>query len=176
MNLLHWFPFCVYLLFGIVLTIDSFSRYHHFGERLTILGFLFYFVVILRLCLTPVSFSFLSASRNLSYWHGVPYNLVPFQQLDMEWFLNIVMTIPLGVFLYLLNRKSSFIVILCLIFLFTFFIEGNQFVCDFLFNIGRVADIDDIITNTLGGLIGFYIMKVLDKGPINKIFHPFFLS
>lgn len=117
MNLLHWFPFCVYLLFGIVLTIDSFSRYHHFGERLTILGFLFYFVVILRLCLTPVSFSFLSASRNLSYWHGVPYNLVPFQQLDMEWFLNIVMTIPLGIFLYLLNRKSSFIVILCLSFL-----------------------------------------------------------
>ncbi|MBU9695728.1 VanZ family protein [Limosilactobacillus portuensis] len=60
--------------------------------------------------------------------------------------------------------------------MFSFFIEGNQFVCDFLFHIGRVADIDDIITNTIGGIVGFYGLKLLDRGFIDKIIHPFFLS
>lgn len=174
--MLHWFPFCVYLLIAIVLTIDAFSRYRQFGKRITLLASLFYFVVILRLCLTPVIFSFITADRNLHYFHGVPYNILPFQQLDLEWFLNIVMTIPLGILLYLLNRKYSLTTATCLSFLFSLFIETNQFVCDYLFHIGRVADIDDIITNTIGGLIGFFVIKLLDRGLIHKIIKPFLLS
>ena len=176
MNLLHWFPFCDYFVIALVLAINFSSRYQQFSKRLTIFAFLCYFVIILRLCLTPVTFSFITANCNLRYFHGVPYNLLPFQQLDFEWFLNIIMTIPLGILLYLVNRKSSFITILILSFLFSFFIEGNQFVCDFLFHIGRVADIDDIITNTIGGIVGFYGLKLLDRGFIDKIIHPFFLS
>lgn len=176
MKLLHWFPFSVYFTIALVLTITACSSYQQFGKRLTIFAFFCYFIIILRLCLTPVTFSFLTASRNLRYFHGVPYNLLPFQQLDLEWFLNIVMTIPLGFLIYLWRRKSSFIAILGLSLMFSLFIEGNQFVCDFLFHIGRVADIDDVITNTLGGIIGFYGLKLLDRGFIDKIIHPFFLS
>lgn len=176
MKLLHWLPFCGYSLVAVALSINAFSHYQHFGKRLTILASLCYFIIILRLCLTPVTFSFLTANRNLHYFHGVPYNLLPFQQLDLEWFLNVIMTIPFGILLYLISHKSSFITVLGLSFLFSFFIEGNQFVCDFLFQIGRVADIDDIITNTLGGTIGFYVLKLLNRGVINKIIAPFFLS
>ncbi|WP_251575041.1 VanZ family protein [Limosilactobacillus agrestimuris] len=174
--MLHWLPFCTYLVVAIIITIDAFSRYRQFGKCLTVFACFCYFVIILRLCLTPISFSFISADRNLRYFHGVPYNLIPFQQLDLEWFLNIIMTIPLGILLYLIGRKSPFVVILCLSLLSSFFIEGNQFVCDFLFQIDRVADIDDIITNTLGGIIGFYGLKLFDRGVIDKIIQPFFLS
>lgn len=172
----HWFPFCVYLVIALVLTFNAFSRYQQFGKRLTIVAFLCYFVIILRLCLTPVTFSFLTANRNLRYFHGVPYNLIPFQQLDLEWFLNVIMTIPLGIILYLIGRKNQLVTVFFLSLLFSLFIEGNQFVCDFLFHIGRVADIDDLVTNTLGGIIGFYSLKLLDRGVIHKIINPFFLS
>lgn len=174
--MIHWIPFCVYLLISGGILASSFSRHPQFSQRLTLLATFCYFVIILRLCLTPVKFSFITANRNLRYFHGVPYNLLPFQQVDLEWWLNVVMTLPLGILLYLISRKSPFIKVLCISFLFSFFIEGNQFVCDFLFHIGRVADIDDIISNTLGGILGFYAMKLIDHGLINKIFHPFFLS
>ncbi|WP_366017771.1 VanZ family protein [Limosilactobacillus sp.] len=174
--MLHWFPFCVYLVIALILAFNAFSRYQQFGKRLTIIAFLCYFVIILRLCLTPVTFSFLTANRNLRYFHGVPYNLIPFQQLDLEWLLNVIMTIPLGIILYLIGRKNQLVTVFFLSLLFSLFIEGNQFVCDFLFHIGRVADIDDLITNTLGGIIGFYSLKLLDRGVIHKIINPFFLS
>jgi glycopeptide antibiotics resistance protein len=164
------------LVIALILAFNAFSRYQQFGKRLTIIAFLCYFVIILRLCLTPVTFSFLTANRNLRYFHGVPYNLIPFQQLDLEWLLNVIMTIPLGIILYLIGRKNQLVTVFFLSLLFSLFIEGNQFVCDFLFHIGRVADIDDLITNTLGGIIGFYSLKLLDRGVIHKIINPFFLS
>jgi len=38
-------------------------------------------------------------------------------------------------------------------------IEITQLVC----NLGRIASIDDLITNTLGAVIGFYIAKIIIK-------------
>lgn len=69
---------------------------------------------------------------------------------------NIIMFIPYGFFVsYFLNLKkplSNFILVL----LISCSIEVTQLI------IGRVFDIDDIILNVLGGMIGFYIYKSLD--------------
>lgn len=69
---------------------------------------------------------------------------------------NIIMFIPYGFFVsYFLNLKkplSNFILVL----LVSCSIEVTQLI------IGRVFDIDDIILNVLGGMIGFYVYKSLD--------------
>ena len=69
---------------------------------------------------------------------------------------NIILFLPYGFFasyyLDLKNKKS----ILLLSILVSVSIETTQQI------IGRVFDIDDIILNTLGGLIGFYIYRSLD--------------
>ena len=69
---------------------------------------------------------------------------------------NIVMFIPYGFFVsYFLNLKkpiSNFLLVL----LVSSSIEVIQLI------IGRVFDIDDIILNSLGGMIGFYIYRSLD--------------
>lgn len=77
---------------------------------------------------------------------------------------NIVLFIPYGFFssYYLNNKKMSRNIFLCLIATFT--IETIQYY------IGRVFDIDDIILNVIGGLIGylFYIALMAIKERLPK--------
>lgn len=69
---------------------------------------------------------------------------------------NIILFMPYGFFIsYYLDLKKLRSALL-LTFLVSFSIETTQLL------IGRVFDIDDIILNLLGGLIGFYIYKLLD--------------
>lgn len=86
------------------------------------------------------------------------------------------MTLPFGVYLYLLNPHLSFENAGLAGFLFSLFIEGNQFIGDFFFHLGRLADIDDLITNTLGTLIGFAVMIILDQTVLHKLFRHFMLN
>ncbi len=68
---------------------------------------------------------------------------------------NIIMFVPYGFFVsYYLNLKkpkSAFFLVL----LVSFAIETTQLL------IGRVFDIDDIILNVLGGMIGYLIYKII---------------
>ncbi len=69
---------------------------------------------------------------------------------------NIIMFIPYGFFVsYFLNLKKPLSGCL-LVMLVSVSIEVTQLI------IGRVFDIDDIILNSLGGMIGFYAYRSLD--------------
>lgn len=71
---------------------------------------------------------------------------------------NIVLFLPLGVYITLLNPSKKISVNMCLIALTSVIVEIIQF----LFKVG-VTDIDDVILNTVGGLTGILIFKVLYK-------------
>lgn len=107
-----------------------------------------------------------------SDWVGV--NLVPFDTIKDYLFLfaygymgtatinligNIIVLVPLGVLLVLLNKNITFIKILMIGFGTTLAIETTQLVLSMSGWLSRSFDIDDIILNTLGVLIGFIIMK-----------------
>lgn len=77
---------------------------------------------------------------------------------------NIILFMPYGFFnAYYLKLKSPY-TILGLSFLVSITIESTQLL------IGRVFDIDDIILNIIGGIIGFYIYHTLIK--INSYLPP----
>ena len=70
---------------------------------------------------------------------------------------NIIIFIPLGIFIPIVFIKLRKVYKTALIlFLVTFSIEFFQYF------IGRLSDIDDIITNLLGGIIGYGIFKVFN--------------
>lgn len=72
---------------------------------------------------------------------------------------NIALLLPLGIFLPLLYKKANNIVIAgATIILSTVSIEVLQ-----IFTSSRIGDIDDIIFNTIGGIIGFLIYKIAIK-------------
>ena len=69
------------------------------------------------------------------------------------------MFIPLGILLPLVfeNKKWNFKSVLYVAFVMTFAIETSQ-----LFT-GRISDINDIISNTMGGLVGYSIYMLINK-------------
>lgn len=174
----HWIPFIVYFAILLVILVRShvWGKAPRFGQRITIISLLIYLVAILWLCLTPATFQIESAPKILFYFHGIPFNVIPLQGFSPEFFLNIVMTLPFGVFIYLINPQTPFERASLAGFLLSAFIECNQFIGDFLFQIGRFADIDDLITNTLGTMIGFAIMIILDQTSFHKLLQYFMLK
>ena len=102
-----------------------------------------------------------------------PINLVPF--IDVinkrgdhlrQIILNIIMTIPFGFFLPLVGKKMNLIKTVLITTAFSISIEFLQ-----LFSIAyRATDITDVITNTLGGLIGYCPYKVLNSKVLNSLF------
>lgn len=70
---------------------------------------------------------------------------------------NVLMFLPYGFFLHYFIRKSSDKLAFLLITILSFTIEFTQ-LC-----IGRVFDVDDIILNILGGMIGFYFFYYLNS-------------
>ena len=87
-------------------------------------------------------------------------NLMPFSGKisTIGYLLNIFMFIPFGFLLSVMwekMRKISYVVLAGL--LFSAFIELSQLPS------GRSADIDDLILNTIGAVVGFFLYKVWDK-------------
>lgn len=72
-------------------------------------------------------------------------------------FGNVVCFVPFGLFIpYIFNRRLSFFRVLFITFLFSLTIEGIQL----YFKIG-IFDVDDLLLNTLGGIAGYLIYKIV---------------
>lgn len=171
-----WIPFIIYSLLSLIILGHFWPRYPHLGQKLTITTLLIYLVAVFGLCLTPAPFSIASAPKLLFHFHGIPYNIIPFQGFSPEFFLNIVMTLPWGVYLFLINHRLSLGQATLAGLGFSLFIETNQFIGDGLLNLGRLADIDDLITNTLGAIIGFIILTAINRSSSHQFLHYFILN
>lgn len=80
--------------------------------------------------------------------------------------LNILMFVPIGFFLMLftMNIKQSIIVSV----LFSVFIESVQWVMNVLMpHFSRIVDIDDLLANSLGALIGIGLIYYLTNRTID---------
>ena len=94
-----------------------------------------------------------------------------FHRTVLQVVFNIVMTIPFGMILtyyFGLDLKKVFVSSLCL----TLFIEIGQLTGLFFIYSGsyRFCDIDDIMANTLGGVIGYAVVKACHFRPEIKSF------
>lgn len=69
---------------------------------------------------------------------------------------NIVLFIPLGVYITLFNRNKKVSLNMCLV----AFISVIAEIAQYLFRVG-VTDIDDVILNTVGGLMGILTFKLI---------------
>ena len=127
--------------------------------------FYFYIVAVLTVTVMPVI-------ENIKYIGTFPYRymrLIPFDDYNCgraaafkQIVLNTLMFVPLG-FLLPLMGKHKFLFVTLVSFGFSTFIEVFQ---PFISSV-RYSDITDVITNTLGGMMGyliyFIIRKLMDK-------------
>ncbi len=129
------------------------------ANKLTTLLLVIYSVVLFWIIVLKLNISF-------SYKGTQNVNLIPFREpllyngrIDYnEIFLNILIFVPLGLYVGILFKKLSISRKIFSFFMVSLFCE----VCQFILRIGAF-DITDIINNTLGGIIGLLFFKVLEK-------------
>ena len=113
-------------------------------------------IVFMRVGMNSNSINFIpfkSIAEGINVYDGIRYRLID----DQVWG-NVVIFVPAGIYLMVLNKKSSILKALLTIFFISLSIEIIQYV----FRIGA-SDIDDIILNCLGGGIGILIYLLLEK-------------
>ncbi len=140
---------CVIILILLILQIVFF---HDIKKTVLYIVFSMYLVVLFRLTGLPDSL----------HMHFHPrLQLIPIKGMKEDAFnaiLNVCLFIPFGFFLPALWRKFfSFKTTVLAAFAMTCFIEFTQLFCS------RLTDVNDIITNTLGAVIGFFFFWVFTK-------------
>lgn len=109
----------------------------------------------------------------------IPFNsFVNAHQLDSleDWWLvllqnltNIFLLYPLVLaFVFLFKKWQNFQAVVRYSFLMSLFIECTQLLLDFLFDVGRVFEVDDLWTNTLGGILAYLTYRMWRKAFLKK--------
>jgi glycopeptide antibiotics resistance protein len=99
-------------------------------------------------------------------------NIIPFSEPSIlngktdpgEMILNVVIFVPLGIYAGMLFEKWTFGKKLLFFSFISFIVEGLQFILA----VGA-SDITDIITNTIGAIIGLVIFKAIEKAFTNNV-------
>ncbi len=129
------------------------------ANKLTNVLFIIYLVALLWILVFKLGVRF-------SYMETRRVNLIPFSEplilngkIDFgEMILNAVIFVPLGIYAGVLFKQWTSVKKVFLFFLISLLIEALQFIL----KVGAF-DITDIITNTLGGIIGLMIFKAIEK-------------
>ena len=134
--------------------------------------FILYITGVICLTFFPVDYTDV-VDENFDVFNNT-IKLIPFeiitgmiQKYDLFVFMvevggNILMTIPFGLMLPLLIPEKKKVFYPLMFFAFTFGIESMQLLIGFLLGtFYRTADVDDIILNFTGAMIGFLIFRFL---------------
>lgn len=137
----------------------------------------FYFVAILSLTIFPLPFqiSLIEDSRQNSH---LTNNFIPLGSilpiLTQNNFLvtvrqiigNVILFLPLGFFVPLVwKQQTNISLVLKIGFIFSIGIEVTQFLISLILGFTyKVTDVDDVILNTFGCLIGYFLFKIFERG------------
>lgn len=86
------------------------------------------------------------------------------------------MMLPMGVYLGLLLPKFNFKKVLLTGLGVSLTIEGLQFVLDLSVGLSRWVDINDVLTNTFGVLVGWGVLKVLRHTILASLLNDFSIT
>ena len=139
------------------------------AKRKVMIGlFVVYITLALSVTLFPIPFQEI-------YPSGYEYNFIPFKSIAdslnaglrpalTSVLGNVILTMPFGFLITLLKDNKKFLNVLIFVVAFSFAIELTQHIIGI--GIGyryRNVDIDDLILNTIGGIIGWFIYKITPR-------------
>ncbi|USB33120.1 VanZ family protein [Paenibacillus sp. YPG26] len=131
-------------------------------QLVLLITFSLYLMAVLHLVFFPIEVN-IGRYANLTPWYST-VNYIPLLTLDIRTFvLNIVMFVPLGMYLPLLNSRmySSVARTAKLALFLSLSIELVQLLIRITLGSGRSTDINDLIANTLGGVLGCILLSKL---------------
>lgn len=163
---MRWIPFEVVLMasiLGFLIVFLSFRNSKNFKWIMVVIIYLTGLGIIL---FTPISFDGLSiyfmepgigrVNKTRLYLHGLGF---------IE---NIILTIPLGMILKKFIPQLPFVIVGIIGLIFSSGIEIMQYYLSQSLFINRSSDINDIIANTLGVIVGYFIIMVYRSYKANE--------
>lgn len=174
----RWLPLATLLLIlGALYWGEITSQRWKTAQWITVSSGFFYLAVVIWLTFYPTGLPFcLGLDKPLFHFMTVSYNLHPLAYVDAEFFANILLTVPLGVYLYLAKSRLNLLNLFLISIIPGLMIESCQLVADLAVNLNRVVDIDDVISNTCGVLVGYLVVKLFDHTPLTHLVKPFALQ
>lgn len=128
----------------------------------------FYLCAVLFVTILPIDFTLdlkweYHSSVKVTYIHLKPFNdlIMGYRGAVRQIILNIIMTIPFGFLCCILKKNSSIIGVILKTFLLSFSIEFLQLIMTIFLLHHRNCDVTDLITNVIGGIIGFILYKLI---------------
>ena len=135
-----------------------------------------YLVLVLFVTILPIDFTLdfkwqYHSSIKVTYIHLKPFNdlIMGYRGAIKQIILNIIMTIPFGFLCSSLKKNTTIIGIIIKTFLLSLTIELIQLIMTIFLLNHRSCDVTDLITNVIGGIIGFILYKLLSKKYMNYI-------
>ncbi len=149
-----------------------YMKKHKRIQFISVILFYFYMLALVYFLLLSDGFG------RLSVYEDYHYNLIPFQEIKrfilywkviddpflvtMNLFGNIIAFVPFGALIrWVINRSVRWYQVLGYTFLLSLSVEVLQLIA----KVG-VFDVDDLLLNSLGGLIGFwvyYLLRTVDR-------------
>lgn len=117
-----------------------------------------YAAAVLSITVLPLRMTWGEYANQMPWWNQVNY--VPLVTVDVTAVPNVLMFVPLGMLLPLLTRVSGTAPAAGVSALASLCIEATQLLSYVLFHNGRSVDVNDLLANTLGGLIGYILMHL----------------
>ena len=136
------------------------------------LAFIVYLATVAILCFAPTLPLVIPKSNPVPYIYlgKAPFIYLPFAELlHMDFYLNILMTFPFGVFIALLQKRPSGSArIIWSGVAVGLFIEITQLILDNLGMTDRWIDVNDVLANGIGLCLGYLLMfwilqKMVDR-------------
>lgn len=92
--------------------------------------------------------------------------LVPFAHYEVaDALMNVLVFVPVGVLVALLAARARWWTALVVSAVFSLAIEVTQYVTARLLGGGHVADVNDLLSNVAGGVLGFLVLAALARVP-----------
>lgn len=144
-------------------------------NRRTIIDYLIHYSFIFYLlCLIKVVFFPIAIYNHPELMHSSSYvQLIPFKSIigdinnknDIQAWGNVILFMPLSVYWTILNKRAKFFgYSLISGFVITFTIESIQLLIDYVTHFSnKFFDVDDMILNTIGFVLGWFLTKILAK-------------
>lgn len=162
--------FLIFIIYMFFMTIKN--KKYSWGQFLLVTSFAVYFLSMIHLVFFPIEIN-IGEYANLTPWYK-SINFIPLLTIDAATFiLNIIMLVPLGMYLPLLSSKFQSVKKAASMGLYiSLSFEFTQLLMRIIFGNGRSTDINDLLANTLGAVIGFLLIRELSKKSfVNTILH-----
>lgn len=167
----------LYIALFILLYVTVFRKQERAKRVLNMLFFI-YFCGVFEVALLPIPMNDKQVLANQAMELGLQYNTQPFfmdlfhyhYSSYMDYLIpNIIMLVPFGFLMNYKLKQPSFLKIMVLSMAFSLCIEMTQLTMQLTLFTRRVADINDLLANTFGGMIG-WSLYIICAPLIEKIF------